>query len=73
MKLEPQILLEAAALRGELGRMLLALGIVVLLGVGAAALQELSVGVSRAVAFLAAVAIAGAGLVVVALSGLGVL
>jgi hypothetical protein len=40
---------------------------------GAAALQELGLGISRAVAFLAAAATAGGGLVVVALSGLGVL
>jgi hypothetical protein len=38
-----------------------------------AALQEFGLGISRAVAFLAAAAIAGAVMVVVALSGLGVL
>jgi hypothetical protein len=73
MKLEPQILLEAAALRGELGRMLLAFGMAILLAAAAAALQELGLGLSRAVAFLAAAAIAGAVLVAVVLSGLGVL
>jgi hypothetical protein len=56
-----------------LGRMLLAFGIVILLGAGAAALQELGLKISRAIAFLAAVAIAGAVSLLVALSGLGVL
>jgi len=54
---EMEMLLETAALSGELGRMLLAFGIVIVL---AAALQEFGVGLSRAVALLAAAAIAGA-------------
>ena len=71
MRLEPQILIEAAALRGELGRMLLALGIVI--AAIAAAMQELELGISRAIGLLAVAAIAGAALVALALSGLGVI
>jgi hypothetical protein len=70
---EMQMLLEAAALSGELGRMLLAFGIVMVLAAAAAALRELGVGIPRAFAFLAAAVIAGGGLVAVALSGLGVI
>jgi hypothetical protein len=49
----------------------LALGIVIVIVAAAALLQELGLGISRAVAWLAAVA--GAGLALVALSGLGVI
>jgi hypothetical protein len=70
---EMEMLLEAAALSGELGRMLLAFGIVIVLAAVAAALQEFGLGIPRAVALLAAAAIAGASLVLAALSGLGVI
>jgi hypothetical protein len=53
---EIEMLLEAAALSGELGRMLLAFGIVIVLAAIAAALQELGVRISRAVALLGAAA-----------------
>ena len=54
-------------------RMLLAFGIVIVLAAVAAALQEFGLGIPRAVALLAAAAIAGASLVLAALSGLGVI
>jgi hypothetical protein len=68
-----EILIESTALSGELGRMLLAFGIVIVILAAGAILQELGLRISRAVAWLAAVAIAGAGLVLVALSGFGII